>query len=528
MSMFLFYTNFLVINEKICKKTKSPIILFKPYISPKKRNNPNYHQYMVFTLLAYSPFSDRESIISRSEQDLEKTFNEFLDSNICPFYVKKRHQKLNKKRKNITRNKEREIFTSQDEIEDEQLSNSSSEESSSEESDFEDEFHQDMPANYQEQGEQSSKTEINQEPNELYQIPPIAEFTEQYQEYGHMAPKGLVYDGEGLSFFDDDSDTLEIVKCLSDDQDKIFDPSKDSWQPKHPLLINPAIKAQEILKQKPSIKDTSQYLDPNDLDPTQTLFLDTVLQWERQCIECKQKNKPFPPLKVKLLGVAGTGKSRTIKTLVQEFKKEMQKSDLPENEHGKILLCAPTGVAAFNIGCGAASVHKTFNIPVRGNFNDLTGEKQKQLEEDFENVWLIIIDEISMVGCEMLAKVNDRLIQAKLNENGSFAIAQKDLSLKKPAFGGLGMVLCGDFGQLIPIMQHSLMDNERLPISVESKETKKKYTNKGKDLIDQFKISIILSKQHRQNKGKYNEICLTFRDGSFNTEHHKELQKKRL
>ena len=60
---------------------------------------------------------------------------------------------------------------------------------------------------------------------------------------------------------------------------------------------------------------------------------------------------------------------------------------------------APTGVAAFNIGCGAASIHKTFNIPVKGEFEDFTGEKEKQLEFDFHNVWLVIVDETSMVGC---------------------------------------------------------------------------------------------------------------------------------
>ena len=82
MSMFLFYTKFFVKNKLICKKTKAPIILFKPYISPKKKNNPKYHQYMVLTLLAYTKYEDRNSIISLNKEDLEKTFNEFLNSNI--------------------------------------------------------------------------------------------------------------------------------------------------------------------------------------------------------------------------------------------------------------------------------------------------------------------------------------------------------------------------------------------------------------------------------------------------------------
>ena len=253
--------------------------------------------------------------------------------------------------------------------------------------------------------------------------------------------------------------------------------------------------------------------------------MDAILDWEKQCIECKKAVKPFPPLNVKLLGVAGTGKIRTIKTLVQEFNKVMEMSDIPENKKGKIVMCAPTGVAAFNIGCDAASVHKTFNIPVKGDLKDLTGEKQNQLELDFENVWLVIIDEISMVGCEMLAKVNGRLIQAKLDDNIDISKAQRDPSLQRPAFGGIGMVLCGDFGQLIPIMQHSLMDDSAVTIQDFSPQ-KERFSNKGKDLINQFKISIILTKQHRKIGGEYTELCLRLRNGNFSHKDHQKLQER--
>ena len=508
MSLFLFHKKVFVrknpINSPtthtICRKTKAPIIIFKPYISPKKKNNPKYHQYMVLTLLAFKPFKHRREIISIADDDLEKIFNEFLASDICPFFVQERHYKSNKKRVNKKKNKERELFTSQDEIEDVHMGSPSDEES-------------------------DSDTEINTHQDESNQRPQIGKFTEAYQEYGHTAPRLLDYDGSDFDYFDDDKDVKAEINILDKWQDLIFDHSKDTWQPKHPSIIDLASNAQETIKQNTGVRNTSQYLNPQDLDPTQTLFVDTILEWEAQCIKCKKDKIPFPPLKVKLLGVAGTGKSRTIKTLVQEFNKVMRISDLPENEHGKIKMCAPTGVAAFNIGCGAASVHKTFNIPVRGDLKDLTGERQKQLELDFENVWVVIIDEISMVGCEMLAKVNDRLIQAKLDDNHILSKTHKNPLLQKPEFGGVGMVLCGDFGQLVPIMQHSLMDNIRLPIKDLSKQSDR-YTNKGKELIDQFKISIILTKQHRQNKGIYNDLCLKFRNGSFTIEDHKLLQKR--
>ena len=50
MSLFIFSTYFYVRKELISKLKKPRIIIFKPYITPKKKNNPNYTQYMIFTL----------------------------------------------------------------------------------------------------------------------------------------------------------------------------------------------------------------------------------------------------------------------------------------------------------------------------------------------------------------------------------------------------------------------------------------------------------------------------------------------
>ena len=41
--------------------------------------------------------------------------------------------------------------------------------------------------------------------------PPIAKFTEAYQEYGHMAPKGLDYEGSDIAAFDDDNDVVKEI-----------------------------------------------------------------------------------------------------------------------------------------------------------------------------------------------------------------------------------------------------------------------------------------------------------------------------
>ena len=532
MSFFLFHRTFFVKEGKLCKKSKAPILLLKPYLSPKKKNNEHYCKYMSQTLMAYKPFENRNEFLSLSENDLEQVFDQFIKSEICPFFVREKYQKANT-RKTKQRSIENEKLRSTDEIYEAEIESSS-------DSGSDDDFVPDINKPQEEQQKEANDDQ-DREKEGSHHVEQIGKFTEAYQEYGHMAPKGLEYVGYDFGYFDDDKDVREEIRILSDEQDKIFDPSKDTWKPLHPDIIDSAMNAKDTLQRRIGLKTVSQNLDPNDLDPTQTLFVDTILDWALQCIKCKKELKPFPPLKVKLLGVAGTGKSRTIKTLVQEFDRLMANSGLLEKDRGeikivsnsdylkqecgKIIMCAPTGVAAFNIGCGAASIHRTFHIPVRGPFKDLTGEHQKQLELDLENVWLVIIDEISMVGCEMFAKVNERLILAKLDENRIIADAQHNESLRKPTFGGVGMVVCGDFGQLVPIMQHSLMDDIPLVMHDASKQ-KDRFTNKGKSLFKQFKICIILTKQHRQSGGTYSNLCLKFRDGSFTPEDHALLQSR--
>ena len=304
MSLYLFHILFYVRNATICKKLKPTILLLKPYISPKKKHNEQYCQYMSQTLMAYKPFSSRNEVLSLCEKDLDNVFEQFIKSDKCPFFVKERYLKANKTKSK--RNKINEKFISQDEIYEAQFESSSDSES-------DDDF---VPNLNQPQNNRPKETSNNGDITEKdisHDVPQIAKFTDAYQEAGHMAPKGLEYVGVDFGYFDDDKDIREEIRILSDEQDIIFDPSKDTWQPLHPDIYHSAMKAKDILRSKVGIQYASQTLDPNELDPTQTLFLDTILDWAAQCIECKKELKPFPPLKVKLLGVAGTGKSRTIK-----------------------------------------------------------------------------------------------------------------------------------------------------------------------------------------------------------------------
>jgi ATP-dependent exoDNAse (exonuclease V) alpha subunit len=120
-------------------------------------------------------------------------------------------------------------------------------------------------------------------------------------------------------------------------------------------------------------------------------------------------------------GGAGTGKSMFIKWLHEEF-------------DGQMLLCAPTGIAALNIG--GRTIHSLCQFPpapriLPSDIRDMLHRK------DLRAAKLLVIDEISMVTANLL--------------DGVSACLRKNRQVDKP-FGGLPVVLVGDMFQLPPVV----------------------------------------------------------------------------
>lgn len=130
------------------------------------------------------------------------------------------------------------------------------------------------------------------------------------------------------------------------------------------------------------------------------------------------------PLHLIVSGTAGTGKSFLIHALRGLLQTQVR-------------VAAPTGVAAFNVD--GFTLLSLLHLPVRTEFKDLQGEQLHNLQQAFSGVKYLIIDEISMVGRKMFAKIDSRLRQAFPHKSDE-------------AFGGCSSILVGDFGQLPPIM----------------------------------------------------------------------------
>lgn len=138
--------------------------------------------------------------------------------------------------------------------------------------------------------------------------------------------------------------------------------------------------------------------------------------------------------KIFVSGTAGTGKSFLIKTIADQltidYTDETNRATKPA-----VLLAAPTGIAAIQInGC---TIHNLFNIEVQQGrdsaFKELKSAHLNVKQYLFQNVKLIIIDEISMVSNITLAKMHRRLTEIKENNE---------------IFGNVNMLVFGDLLQL--------------------------------------------------------------------------------
>ena len=133
-----------------------------------------------------------------------------------------------------------------------------------------------------------------------------------------------------------------------------------------------------------------------------------------------------------LCGVAGSGKSTLINTLVTAIRKITGKTN-------SVYVCGPTGSAAFN--AGGETCHRLFNIQAKLYSLELSAQALKTLMSKLENTIALIVDERSMVSALLLGTMEAYCRQA--------AFRGKNAHL---SWGGLPIViLVGDDYQLPPI-----------------------------------------------------------------------------
>ena len=126
------------------------------------------------------------------------------------------------------------------------------------------------------------------------------------------------------------------------------------------------------------------------------------------------------PTPLLVTGRAGTGKSTVLHRIVA-------------SEHRKVAVCAPTGVAALNVG--GQTIHSLLRLPV-GLIGTSKLYQDRELRKLLQAMDVLIIDEISMVSADLLDGIDRALKEARG---------------RRDPFGGVQVVLFGDPFQLAPV-----------------------------------------------------------------------------
>jgi len=146
-------------------------------------------------------------------------------------------------------------------------------------------------------------------------------------------------------------------------------------------------------------------------------------------------------------GKAGSGKSHLLQRFVRTA----------SSKHIRYALCAPTGIAAFNIG--GETLHRRLGLGLAADDPVTLFDQISKKKSNYRKTWnfllktdLLIIDEVSMVHPELFIKLD-------------FLFKKARRSIK--SFGGIMLLMVGDFTQLGPIIgrddtsgRHSVLDTD--------------------------------------------------------------------
>lgn len=179
-------------------------------------------------------------------------------------------------------------------------------------------------------------------------------------------------------------------------------------------------------------------------------------------------------------GRAGTGKSTLLTYLIENTKK-------------KVAVCAPTGVAALNVG--GVTIHSLFGFPfgILGT-EDIGRHLNRRTREVLGAIDMLVIDEVSMVNADLM----DTMSRAMGIARGR----------RKLPFGGAQVVMFGDPYQLAPVPGN----NEERAYMAENYQSNWFFDAHvwREDSLERYELSEIF----RQHDEHFKEILNAIRDGS--------------
>ena len=193
-------------------------------------------------------------------------------------------------------------------------------------------------------------------------------------------------------------------------------------------------KMQNMYKFKKVDQDETVTLKKEQLNFKQRIAYDLIEEWVNS--KTSPDGTDVNPFYLNLSGRAGCGKSAVLKCVSKYIRSKANPNFLK--------IGAPTGTAAFLVK--GNTLHSLFNLPInkgKGVIKELSGDPLRDLQESFKGTELIVIDEKSMIGQYTFYMIDARLRQAKPEKGNE-------------PFGGVSIILMGDFAQLSPVRDQPL------------------------------------------------------------------------
>ena len=205
-------------------------------------------------------------------------------------------------------------------------------------------------------------------------------------------------------------------------------------------------------------------------------------------------------LRMFIAGPGGTGKSWLIDALRNYFH--------TQNQDYRLRLASYTGVASRNIQ--GMTLHSALCLNKQ---NKRSAKAKMNLIAMWRKVNYLIIDEVSMIGCQLMLRIHETLCEAKENSN---------------LFGGINIIFVGDFAQLPPVGDtrlYSRLEKER----VGSQKGQKNVFGRLLWLsIDKVIILKEIVRQNIQKDPQFTQLLSRLRVGSCTDEDYDFLTRKQL
>ena len=187
-----------------------------------------------------------------------------------------------------------------------------------------------------------------------------------------------------------------------------------------------------VIKKRTNVMDSATYCR----EMRRTNFEQRALI--KHCIS-RIHDPSIPPVQIFFTGSAGTGKTFTLKLLMETYNRFAQAHDSQRNVY---IAAASTGKAA--VALGGTTVHTAFSISLQSRNRGLSFESLQAYRNGFVNIHVVFIDEISMIGAGIFHSINERMKQIT---------GQHEMP-----FGGMDVIFCGDLRQLPPVRTSAIFE----------------------------------------------------------------------